>query len=270
MRIVNGLGEIVELGESDVRELRAARVGLGMLGVILEVDLHVEPRYHLGYDISYPLWQEVVDRWDKDLESNRHFSSMWSPAEESLDAYMVPRPEGLSMVDRAWTVRFNKVEIDETTSGWQALGNRNYRVLSGSNPDMKKFYELEYAVPLEQGKEAVRAVQQLMLEEHPEHTYPLFLRFVAGDDAYLSPFSNRASVTISVGSPEGSDYWPFFRDVHELLETYDARGHWGKLFLFDRFDIERIYPELPEFRKVREEFDPEEVFLNDSLRSLIV
>ena len=69
------------------------------------------------------------------------------------------------------------------------------------------FHELEYAIPVENGKEALRQVRELMLTKHTNCIYPVEYRFVAGDSGMLSPYYERASVTISVSGGPGIDYW---------------------------------------------------------------
>src|SRR5690242_12931518 len=46
-RIVNGHGEIVEVGEDDMNKLLAAQVAIGTLGIMTEVELEASPRYYL-------------------------------------------------------------------------------------------------------------------------------------------------------------------------------------------------------------------------------
>lgn len=57
VKLINGYGEIVEIGEGQLRELRAAQTALGTLGgIFLEVELEVEDSYYLQEQITYPTW----------------------------------------------------------------------------------------------------------------------------------------------------------------------------------------------------------------------
>ncbi len=78
------------------------------------------------------------------------------------------------------------------------------------------------------------------------------------------PISARTTLTTA----PGTDYWPYLRDVDELLQKYDATVHWGKIHLLTRDRAEHLFPELPTFLEVRRELDPEGIFLNDHTRAL--
>ena len=43
------------------------------------------------------------------------------------------------------------------------------------------FHELEYAIRIENGKDALRQIRELMLTKHTNCIYPVEYRFVAGD-----------------------------------------------------------------------------------------
>ena len=130
------------------------------------------------------------------------------------------------------------------------------------------FHELEYAVPVEHGKEAVRAVRELMLTKHTNCIYPIEYRFTAGDPAWMSPFYQRDSITLSVSGGPGIDYWTYLRDVDAILRRYGSRPHWGKLHLLDTDDVTSLYPRAEHFRALRRRLDPQGRFLNDHLRML--
>ena len=48
------------------------------------------------------------------------------------------------------------------------------------------FHELEYFVPLDRAPEALQAMRELMLASLPDSIYPLEVRTVGADDAFLS------------------------------------------------------------------------------------
>jgi FAD/FMN-containing dehydrogenase len=130
------------------------------------------------------------------------------------------------------------------------------------------FHELEYAVPIEHGKEAVRAVRELMLTKHTNCIYPIEYRFTAGDPAWMSPFHHMDSITLSVSGGPGIDYWEYLKDVDIILRRYGSRPHWGKLHFLDADDVTTLYPRANDFRALRRRLDPEGRFLNDHLRLL--
>lgn len=270
-RIVNGHGEIVEVGENDLNTLLAAQVALGTLGIMTEVELEASPRYHLAEEVSYPHWDEIKANLAENVANLRHYSFLWCQTEESPALYELPCPPGLPMTNRAYQKIYREVEITEpdgisTTPG--ARVDRSYRIYDMGGMTLP-FHELEYYVPAEHSLDAIEALQQLILTKYPNELYPIEVRWVGPEDGYLSPFYKRETNVLSVSGHPGTDYWPYLRDVDALLEDFDARQHWGKLHFLTRDRIEKQYPEYDKFVAVRREFDPNGVFLNDSLRQLV-
>ena len=270
VKLVDGRGEIREIAETDIRELKAAQVALGSLGVFLEVELEVSPRYHLAEEITYPKWQETLDGWDVNVRSNRHYSFMWLPDADSAALYELDVPSGESMANRSYTKRYNAVDLYEP-EGISLVANhrrdRAYRIYPGTFG--LPFHELEYFVPVAQGRDAVTAIQHLMLDRHPDQKYPLEVRWVRGEDAYLSPFFNRDTTSLSVSGEPGTNYLPYLRDFDSVLQDFQARAHWGKIHFLTRDRITDLYPEYEAFLQVRREFDPDNVYLNEHARELV-
>ena len=53
--------------------------------------------------------------------------------------------------------------------------------------------------------------------------------------------------------------------VEAALAPFDARPHWGKLFLADAAVIAPLYERLPDFARLVERLDPRGAFRNDWL-----
>lgn len=270
-RILNGHGEVVEVTEKDVRELRAAQVALGTLGILLEVELEVVPRYYLQEQITYPTFEETRANWATDIAENRHYSFLWCPHPGSGALYELPTPPGESMVNRSYTKRYNEANVvDEDAEVSAAKGarrDRAYRIYPGGFGI--PFHELEYYVDSRHALDAVEAMQDLMRTRHPEQEYPLEVRWVKQDKGLLSPFQDRDTTVLSVSGAPGANYWPYLLDVDSLLREYKARAHWGKIHFLTRDRVAELYPDFDQFVAIRREFDPNGVFLNDHTRALV-
>jgi FAD/FMN-containing dehydrogenase len=131
------------------------------------------------------------------------------------------------------------------------------------------FHELEYFVPFERGREALAAMRELMLRSLPASVFPMEVRTVGAEEAFLSHSHRRDTVVISVSGTPGTDYWPYLRDVDRLLGEFDARVHWGKLHFLTREQLFARYPRASTFVETRRVLDPDGVFLNDHLRPLL-
>ncbi|MFF8919506.1 D-arabinono-1,4-lactone oxidase [Streptomyces sp. NPDC015032] len=270
VRIINGTGDVVEIDERDIEEIRATQVSLGALGVVVEVELDVSPSYHLRETITFPHVDELLDRWDVNPDTHRHFSFLWCPTDNAAELFELPTPKGVRMADRAYTKVYDAVEIEEPGGIETAEGrrvDRSYRIYPGGFGLV--FNELEYFVPTERGREAFTEIRQLIRTKYPEQVFPVEVRWVAADGAYLSPQYRRDNMAITITVAAGTDYWPYLRNVDAVLDDFDARPHWGKLHFTTRRRIERMFPELDRFRTIRSRFDPNDAFLNDHLRPLL-
>lgn len=269
MRLVQPDGTVVVADESTPDLLLAARVSLGTLGVISELTLQVADAYRLRERIWREDFEAAMEMHDELAARHRHFSFFWCMTEASRHCYCLPDTAATSRSGRTTDVCEMKV-MDIT--GDEPFATEFEKVAYSSDvypiEYVPNFHELEYAVPVEHGKDAVRAVRQLMLEEFPQAIYPIEYRFTAGDDAWMSPFHHQDSVTVSVSGEPGTDYWPYLRAVDRILRGYGARPHWGKLHFLTGDDVTALYPKATDFRSLRRKLDPEGVYLNDHLAGL--
>jgi FAD/FMN-containing dehydrogenase len=266
VRLVTATGEVRDIGESEPGLLRAAQVSLGMLGVMTQLELEVTDAYRLTEQVDLWPWQEVVDRWDELVHNHRHFGFFWLPAEESAALYNL-ESHGGTMADKCYVKIYDEPAPDQPDSDTPGRRtDRCYRIYPMVyDPN---FHELEYFVPLERGPEALSAMRELMLASLPDSIYPLEVRTVGPDDAYLSPNYKTATTVISVSGTPGTDYWDYLRSVDRLLSEFSARVHWGKLHFLTQERLHALYPEADAFIKARRELDPEGRFLNDHLAEL--
>jgi FAD/FMN-containing dehydrogenase len=111
-------------------------------------------------------------------------------------------------------------------------------------------------------------MRKLMLRWLPLSVYPLEVRVVAADDAWMSPNYHRDNLVVSVSGEPGTDYWPYLRACDSLLAEFQGRPHWGKLHFMTVDRLARLFPRFEEFRQLRLSFDPTGVFLNQHTRAL--
>ena len=126
---------------------------------------------------------------------------------------------------------------------------------------------MEYAIPREHAAEAVRGAREI-LERYPV-SFPIELRFVAGDDALLSPAHGRDSAYVAVHLFEGMAWEAPFREVEALMGGFGGRPHWGKWSFLGADELAPRYPEWEAFQAARSELDPEGRFVNDWVRRVL-
>jgi FAD-linked oxidoreductase len=272
MRLVQADGSVLDIdAESDPATMAAAQVSIGMLGVMAHVMLQTVDAYNLKEKLWRDDFEACMESHDDLAANHRHFSFFWCPVPESRHLYCLPDVAAVSPTQREHDVCEMKT-MDRTDEAPYANEETFERVAYSSEiypiEYVPNFHELEYAIPVENGKQALRQVRDLMLTKHTNCIYPVEYRFVAGDAGMLSPYYERASVTISVSGGPGIDYWNYLLDVDALLRRYGARPHWGKLHFNNAQDMPALYPRFEDFRDIRRRLDPQDRFLNDHLRNL--
>jgi FAD/FMN-containing dehydrogenase len=266
MRLVTANGEVRTIGEDEPELLHAAQVAVGMFGVVTELELDVAPAHRLRERIEYWSWSDVCEQFEERALRHRHFSFFWMPSEDSAALYGLASAD-VSRPDRCYVKIYDEVDdsIPDSDEPHRRVGPAHVIYPMVFEPN---FHELEYFVPFLQWRDAIAAMRDLMLSRLPLSIFPMEVRTVAGDEAYLSHSFGRDTVVISVSGVPGTDYWPYFREVDRLLGEFDARIHWGKLHLLTRTQLLARYPRAQAFIDLRRELDPAGTFLNDHLRPL--
>lgn len=269
MRLVQPDGSILVVDETTPDLLEAARVSVGMLGVISEITLQTMDAYNLHEKLWRCDFDECMEQHDELAAKHRHFGFFWCPVPESRYCYCLPDTAAVSTTSKTADVCEMKViDITDRPTMEQEFEKIAYSSEIYPIEYIPNFHELEYAVPVAHGKDAVRAVRKLMLEKHPTCIYPIEYRFTAGDSGWISPFYEQDSITLSVSGEPGTDYWEYLKDVDTILRQYGSRPHWGKLHFLGAEDVTALYPRAGDFRALRARVDPEGRFLNDHLRQL--
>ncbi len=277
LRLVLPSGEILDVDDEDPGLLAAARVSLGMLGVITEVEFQARPKFALGERLEFWSLEKLLDRWDEENTNRRHFSFFWMPASDSPDRLFMEYPEGMDMADRSRVKLYDELPADVLdgdvedlikSQGFTRL-DRPYRIYP--DPGFQgeiMMRELEYMVAYEHGRDAFMALRDLCLTRYPENKYPIETRFIQSEDAWLSPFYERDSVSISICGHKPQDFMGFLQDVAAVLEPFDPRPHWGKIYFLDQEQVAAAFPKYADFVATRRRLDPEGLLLNDELARL--
>jgi FAD-linked oxidoreductase len=270
---------------SDPETFRAARVSLGALGVIAEVTLRCVPAFCLrGVDSAAPL-DEVLERFEELSQSNDHFEFYVFPyAQTALTRTNnrtdePPRPPGrvstylndVLLVNEAFGLlckigraapgqipRINRLVSRLASS--RVRVDRSDRVFA--TPRLVRFTEMEYALPRGNVPEAVRRVLAMVQRERLAVPFPIEVRSVAPDDAFLSTASGRETGFVAVHMFEGMAFETYFRAVEAIMDELDGRPHWGKRHFQTAQTLRGRYPDWDRFQAVRARLDPRGVFGN--------
>ena len=277
--LADGSERVVDGGD----ELRAARVSLGALGVVAAVTLRCVPSFRLhAVDRPVPL-EDVLGALDEHVDGNDHFELFTFPhsplaltrTNNRTDAPPTLRRRRLEwlqdvamdnhafwLLNRAARARPRAIPRINRVAGRAASKRERVSVSFDvfASPRLVRFEEMEYALPRARAADAVRAAREI-LERYPV-SFPIELRFSAGDDAMLSPAHARDTAYVAVHVFEGMAFEAPFREVEAVMRAWDGRPHWGKRSFLGAEELAPRYPRWDDFAAIRERLDPERRFVN--------
>jgi L-gulono-1,4-lactone dehydrogenase len=298
-RFVTGDGEVVDLHDAtDPDAMRAARVHLGALGVATQLQVRTVPAFTLEARETIEDVGEVLSDLDAFVDGHDHAEFFWFPGSArpgtgELGVALVKRnhrrdappgpgePRGKleafvgdEVVSNALygaIVRLSD-HVPSATRAVHALlrrlpeatyAERSDRVFA--SPRRVRFVEMEQSVPREAFPEAFARIRRVYADHGRDVPFPVECRWVAGDDADLSPASGGPRAYLAVHlSPRRYDV-RFFAAIEAALADLSARPHWGKLHARTAADLATAYPRWEAFQEARRRFDPAGTFANDHL-----
>jgi L-gulonolactone oxidase len=128
-----------------------------------------------------------------------------------------------------------------------------------------RFTEMEYAIPAAAAATAVERVLDMVERRRLPVPFPIELRFVAPDEAWLSTAHGRDTAYVAVHQFEGMEFESYFRAVEQVMEDYGGRPHWGKRHYQTAATLRERYPCWNDFARVRGRVDPGGLFRNGYL-----
>ncbi|TDB81081.1 FAD-binding protein [Actinomadura sp. KC216] len=263
----------------------AACAGVGALGVVTAVTWRTVPAFLLRAQEEPMKWDEVLARLDEFDTANEHFEFYWFPHTEGCLTKRNNRVEGpaepLPKVKHWLDDRFlsntvfgavNRLThrapgttryvngISAKALGARAYSDTSYKVFT--SPRTVRFKEQEYAIPREELVPALRELRALFARRDWRISFPIEVRTLPREDAWLSMAHGRRSAFIAVHVYHRDPHEDYFRGVEDLMTALDGRPHWGKLHTRDAAYLEKVYPRFGDFRALRDELDPDRRFAN--------
>jgi len=144
--------------------------------------------------------------------------------------------------------------------------DEGWKLLSTERP--VRFNEMEFHLPAEQQLAALREVVATIEAKRPDVFFPIELRRIAADDAWLSPFEGGARGSIAIHTYYKDDYAFLFTLIEPILRRHGGRPHWGKLNSLKAPDFAELYPRWNDFLAVRRRLDPDGRMLNPYLKAV--
>lgn len=293
--LVTGTGDVLRVDESNRPDLLpAVRLGLGALGILVEIELQCVDAFVLrSADRPRPV-DEVLDGWPDLVEAADHFEFYWWPHTDTAmtqaktrlpadTAYPKPNPVA------RWAER--RLIENEALRAQQAIGHLIKPAIPGlsrfatgiygdgertgasdeifATPRLVRFRESEYAIPFAQLPSALRELRTLIERRGWRISFPVEIRAAAADENWMSTAYDRPSAYIAVHRYYRDDPTEYFTAFDSLMRGYDGRPHWGKMHNRSAADLRPAYPRFDDFRRVRDELDPDRRFANDYLERVL-
>ncbi|MBS0474780.1 MAG: FAD-binding protein [Proteobacteria bacterium] len=289
MRIATPGGEVIDCDAGNRPEVyNAARVGLGAFGVVTQVTLQNQPLHRVAKRVEVRPTGEVTEAWPELRAQHRNVEFYVLPftgysaviTTDVTDKPVKPRgPDadvdtlmGLKKL-RDWFefapgLRRKLAGEEMAKIPPEEMVDEGWKLLSNERP--VRFNETEYHLPIENQVAALREVIAAIETHRKDVFFPIEVRVIAADDAWLSPFYGRESGSIAVHAYYKEDYQFFFTLIEPIFRRHGGRPHWGKLNTLKARDFAQIYPRWKEAGEVRRALDPQGRLLNPYLKGIFL
>ncbi len=272
----------------------AARIGLGALGVVTEVELQCVPAYRLHAKEAAASLTELLPVIQAEADATDHLDLLWFPHSDRvltkrndvvgpgegpppLPAWRSRLEDDLLAnrlfegVNRLATARPTLVPAINRLSS-RLLGSREFADDSWkvfcSSRDVR-FVESEYAVPRHSVEAVLTELRAWFARTDAAVPFPVEVRFIAADDVWLSTAHERDNAYVAVHQYHRMDPRPLFAAFEAIVAEHAGRPHWGKVHSLGTERLRELYPRFDDFRAVRERLDPGHRFTNAHIASLL-
>ena len=294
LSLVTAEGAIRHIGPADSELYDAARISLGALGVVTEMQFRTRPAFNLAEERQQLPFDEafgpaMLTRLSED--SYQHY--LWMPftdfaihVRRDVTTHPADRPprsgpprssprEFLLTRGGTWLGRALPRLVPSLNRLGDDLGmmqpgrriGRSHQVLCGPMPPI--YHETEYALPLERGPQAMLAFRRIIEAERPALNFPVLVRFAAADPLWLSPALGRPTVFVNVLASPGAGFDHGRRLLEPVCKGLGGRPHWAKRFTANPAELAELYPDThARFGTLATRMDPRGMFRNAFLDSL--
>ena len=286
MDIIDGRGELVRCDENERPDLlRAARVGVGALGIVVRMTLQCVPAFDLHAVETVEPLDGLLDGFEQRMAAHDHMEFFWTPGARRAHVKRNNRTDEPRRPQNRLAAARDKMLLENVVFGlanrsvrrFPSLATRVAKKIGGAASErdfvdashrvfvsrrLVRFYEMEYGVPLAAVPEAVRRIGALVRTLPSPVTFPVEVRVSAADDIPLSTAYGRDTGWFACHVYKDTPYLAYFQAVEAIAADYGGRPHWGKLHFHDHRSLAPLYPEWDAFQRARSELDPDGTFSN--------
>jgi xylitol oxidase len=257
-------------------------VALGLVGVVVRLELAIEPSYLVRQDVYRGLpWATLLADVPAITSAGYSVSVFTDWISDPIGQVWVKRrvetldetvPEELAGATRiTGASQILPSEDDNTTqqgvAGAWSASLPHFRI--DTTPSNGDEIQTEYFIDHADAAAALEAVRALGPDIAP-HLLITELRTIAADDLWMSMASDRASLAIHFtfkNEPEAVA--ALCPRIEAALEPFSPRPHWGKVNTMPKAVVASHYPRFADFRALVARIDPERTFVGPSTAALL-
>ena len=279
MESVTPRGKIVNIDRSNP-DFYGLVVGLGAIGVVINMTLEVEKTFQVRQDVFQELPLESLEKnFDEIMSSGYSVSLFTNWLDQKISQVWVKRRTDKKLAElgndffgaKAATRNLHPIVEMSAENCTDQLGvpgpwyNRLPHFKMGFMPSGGKELQSEFFVPHGNAVDAI-----LALEKKKELINPQLLiseiRTIAADNLWMSPCYHQDSVSIHFTWKQNPDeVSKLLPMIESELAPFRVKPHWGKLFRMDPAIIHQRYERFPDFFALVKKFDPDGKFRNHFL-----
>ena len=260
-------------------ELKAARVGLGALGIIHHVTLKIIPAFDVAQSVYLDLpFENLLHHFEGVMGAAYSVSAFTTWGELLVDQIWVKSRVDIDTLlgDELFSANLARRKVHPlpggvTKSATEQMGSvgpwheRLPHFKLNFTPSFGEELQSEFFVDISDARAALQAVYALR-----HRIQPLLLiselRTIAADDNWLSEAYGRDSLAIHfTWKPDELGVTEFLPTLEAALAPFSARPHWGKLFTDHSFNFKKLYPDFTSWLTYRAGIDPDRKFINEQL-----
>jgi FAD-linked oxidoreductase len=286
-RLITPSGETIDADPTRQADTyHAALVGLGAFGVISRATLQNRPLKRIIKRVELHDAEDIYGAWPALQRQHRNVEFYAIPftgkaalitADETSQAQIPRGPDvdsktlmdlkllrdlfGFAPPIRKAVARSLMAHIEP-----EVMVDESWKLLSNDRP--VRFNEMEFHLPRDEQIPALREVMAAIEQHRPDVFFPVEIRVIEADEAWLSPFYRRPSGSVAVHAYYKDDHQFLFELIEPILRRRGGRPHWGKLNSLRKSDFAALYPRWNDAVEVRRSLDPQGRMLNSYLRGL--
>lgn len=279
IEFVDAQGELHRLSRTEGDPFNGAVVNLGLLGVMTNVTLDLEPTFEVAQTVYTDLPFDELEHHFDDIFGAGYSVSIFTDWQQSraTELWLKRRVRSGEKLDTP-ALFYNAKLATKNLHPIPALDPVNctpqrnepgpwYERLPhfrmNFTPSSGEELQTEYFVPRAQAYPAIRAVETLRDRITP-HLFTTELRTIAADSLWMSMAYQRDSLAIHF---TWKREWPEVQKILPLLEAklapFHPRPHWAKLFTLNAAQLRAVYPKMNSFKALAQQYDPKGKFRNE-------